>query len=285
MIATTEIKRPAIRYYGGKWRLAPWIINHFPAHQNYLEPCGGAASVLLQKPRSQLEIYNDLNGAVVNFWRALRNNPDELIRQIRLTPWSRLEYDLSVESCDDPIEQARRFWVSIQMSISASDGYHPGFRVIKSAEHVHSHPDLFDKDLDSLNFAYSRFAGVQIENLDALECIRKYDSPDTLIYFDPPYLAETRTHTRYNLEAGDNVFHIQAAELLNACKGCVVISGYDSALYNQLYEGNGWQRRFIRSQMNGGGQHRTESIWLSPRAVEALNRPTQSAMQFSEAAQ
>lgn len=269
MIATTEITRPALTYYGGKWRLGSWIISHFPPHQNYLEPCSGACSVLLQKPRSGLETINDLDNLVVNFWRVLRDRPDELIRKIRLTPWSRAEFDLALESCEDEVEMARRFWISVQMSFSGSPGYHPGFRLIKSAEHIHSHPDLFDKDLDALNFAYRRFAGVQIENLDALECIRKYDNPDTLIYFDPPYLAETRTHTRYNLEAGDISFHTRAAELLNTCRGYVVISGYASEMYCQLYEQMGWNRVDKRSQMNSG-PHRIESLWLSPRTVEAL---------------
>ena len=96
MIADTTIKRPALRYYGGKWNLAPWIISFFPPHKNYVEPCGGAASVLLQKPRSPLETYNDFDGNVVNFFRVLRDRPDELIRKIRLTPWARAEYELSL---------------------------------------------------------------------------------------------------------------------------------------------------------------------------------------------
>jgi len=267
-------KRPAIRYYGGKWRLAPWVISHFPKHAAYVEPCGGAASVLLQKPRSSLETYNDLDGLVVNFWRVLRENYDELIRQIRLTPWSRLEYDNATTPSDDPIEQARRFWVSVQMSISASSGYHPGFRVIKSAEHIHSNPDLFDKDLDALNFAYARFAGVQIENLDALKCIEKYDGPDTLIYFDPPYLTETRTHTRYNIEAGDDAFHVQAAKLLHKVDGYVVVSGYPSELYQILYEETGWSR-FDKRSATTGGTVRTESVWLSPKTMNALHKPSQ----------
>lgn len=278
MQAVSEAKRPALTYYGGKWRLAPWIIQHFPTHSAYVEPCGGAASVLLQKPRSPLETYNDLDGLVVNFWRVLRDNPNELIRKIRLTPWSRLEYDLSLEPCDDPIESARRFWVLIQMSIVGSHGYHPGFRIIKSAKHIHKHPDLFDKDLEGLNFAYKRLIGVQIENLDAIECIQKYDGQDTLIYFDPPYLAETRTqHTRYNLEANEGDFHTKAATVLLKAQGYVVISGYISDLYQNLYEQNGWKRFDKRSQINNGG-HRIESVWLSPRTAAALGKPKQGAL-------
>src|SRR3990167_9397763 len=112
--------RPALRYYGGKWNLAPWIIGHFPPHKNYVEPCGGAASVLLQKPRSPLETYNDLDGNVENFFRILRDFSAELIRRISLTPWAREEYELSFRPTDDPIEQARRFFVQSRMSMQGA---------------------------------------------------------------------------------------------------------------------------------------------------------------------
>jgi len=88
-------KRPALRYYGGKYELAPWIISFFPNHLNYVESCGGAASVLISKPRSPLEVYNDQDGYIVNFFRVLRDERDDLIERIELTPWARDEYELS----------------------------------------------------------------------------------------------------------------------------------------------------------------------------------------------
>ena len=124
--------RTALRYYGGKWNLAPWIIKHFPPHINYIEPCGGAASVLLRKPRSTIETYNDLDGNVVNFFRVLRDNPDELIRKIQLTPYAREEYNLSRVPCDDPIERARRFYWGCHMSIVGMAFSKSGFRVLRS---------------------------------------------------------------------------------------------------------------------------------------------------------
>lgn len=272
MNVDTTIKRPALRYYGGKWNLAPWIISHFPPHKNYVEPCGGAASVLLQKPRSPLETYNDLDGNVVNFFRVLRDNPNELIRKIRLTPWSRAEKDLAFEPTNDDLERARRFWCAIQMSISASMGYAPGFRVIKTHEQIYSHPDLFDKDLDSLNFAYRRFAGVQIENIDALDCAKKYANEETLTYFDPPYPGDTRTHTRYFLEADKHEFHTRAAEAMRQLPGSVIVSGYACPLYTELYEAHGWKRIDRMAQTNSGGK-RVESLWLNPRTVEAQQQP------------
>jgi len=102
--------RPVLRYHGGKWRLASWIISHFPPHRVYVEPFGGAASVLLRKPRSYAEVYNDMDGEIVNVFRVLRDpaRARELERVLRLTPFAREEFELSYIRDEDPIEQARR---------------------------------------------------------------------------------------------------------------------------------------------------------------------------------
>ena len=106
----SHVSRPLLRYHGGKWRLAPWIISHLQPHRIYVEPFGGSASVLLRKPRSHSEIYNDLGGEVVNLFRVLRQPAQarELVRLVRLTPYSRTEFDDSYITAADPIEQARR---------------------------------------------------------------------------------------------------------------------------------------------------------------------------------
>jgi len=101
-------KRPLLRYHGGKWLLAPWIISNFPAHRVYVEAFGGAGSVLLRKERAYGEIYNDLDNEIVNLFRVGRARGDELRRALELTPFSRVEYRLSFEVSDDPVEQARR---------------------------------------------------------------------------------------------------------------------------------------------------------------------------------
>src|SRR4051812_1578874 len=107
MIAPT---RPVLRYHGGKWRIAPWIIEHFPPHLMYVEPFAGAASVLLRKPRVDFEVYNDLDTDVVNVFRVLRDPAaaSQLAEQLSLTPWSRREFEVSYEISDDPVERARR---------------------------------------------------------------------------------------------------------------------------------------------------------------------------------
>jgi DNA adenine methylase len=268
-------KRPALRYYGGKWRLAPWIISFFPPHQNYVEPCGGAASVLLQKPRSPLETYNDLDGNVVNFFRVLRDRPDELIRKIRLTPWARTEYELSLEPCEDEVERARRFWLKSWAGISMDD-QPGGFRISKKPT---AQPAAILHDAPYLWFWVERLQGVQIECIDALECVNRYDKPWTLTYFDPPYVRDERSHKNEYFQEWSNEQHIKTAVLLRQCQGYVVVSGYACPLYAELYEAHGWQRFDKEAQTNSGGK-RIESVWLSPRTIEALNRPQQAALEW-----
>jgi DNA adenine methylase len=268
-------KRPALRYYGGKWNLGPWIISHFPKHTNYVEPCGGAASVLLQKPRSSLETYNDLEGTIVNFFRVLRDSPDELIRRVRLTMWARDEYLLSMEQDADPIESARRFFVGSWMSISGMGD--TGWRCVTNNEKRNS--PSFDLKVIEQSWLVERLRGVQIENKDCFECIETYDAPNTLIYFDPPYMAETRTHgQRYKIDA-DNAFHVRAAAALHEVEGMVIVSGYDCDLYGDLYEAHGWQRHDREAQTNGAP--RIESVWLSPNTIKALDRPKQFTLEMA----
>lgn len=277
MIADTAIQRPALRYYGGKWNLAPWIISFFPEHENYLEPCGGAASVLLQKPRAALETYNDLDGEIVNFFRVLRDSPSELKRVARLTPWARDEYLLSQEPCAEPIERARRFLVGSWMSISGLGD--TGWRVCTNNEKRNA--PVYDLDVIENSYLVERLRGVQIENKDCFECIETYDGRDTLIYFDPPYVQETRTHTqRYRIDADDS-FHVRAAQVVRECKGFVIVSGYACPLYTELYEAHGWERHDQKSHTNGAP--RMESVWLSPRTVERLGKHRQMALDLAPA--
>ncbi|MBH9009927.1 DNA adenine methylase [Pseudomonas aeruginosa] len=103
------VRRPILRYHGGKWKLAPWIIQHLPPHHTYVEPFGGAASVLLRKARSHAEVYNDLNGDVVNLFRVARDHGEKLRQALTLTPFARDEFEASYVETTDPLERARRF--------------------------------------------------------------------------------------------------------------------------------------------------------------------------------
>lgn len=261
------LSRPVLRYHGGKWLLAPWIIGHFPDHRIYTEAFGGAASVLLRKQRSYAEIYNDLDGEVVNLFRVLRNPSQarELVRLVTLTPYAREEFEESYLLDGDPIEQARRTLLRA-MAGYGSNAVHrnTGFRgnVTRSgtipAHDWASLPRVLEQIVERLH-------GVIVENRPALDVLRMYDGPDTLHYVDPPYPHSTRGDSaRYRYEMGDDD-HRALAETLYSLQGMVILSGYPCELYDlELYPD--WHR-VTRSAHADGGRDRTEVLWISPNAV------------------
>ena len=261
--------RPILRYHGGKWRLAPWIIRHLPPHRIYVEPYGGAGSVLLRKYRSFSEIYNDLDGEIVNLFKAVRDNGDELKRLLALTPFSRNEYLGSFDASADPSEQARRTMVRSYMGFGSNSlcrDVKSGFRSNSRRRHTTPAHDWTGLPA-SLDAIIARFQGVVIENRDALEVMERHDGPDTLHYLDPPYVHSTRALTMhgnhgYTLEMTD-AQHIEMAEFVRGLKGAVVISGYRCDLYDSLFDD--WER-VDRDALADGAAPRVESLWICPWA-------------------
>lgn len=268
------ITRPALRYHGSKFLLAEWIIGHFSPHDCYVEPYGGGGAVLLQKPRSYLEVYNDKDGEVVNYFRVLREQPDELVRLIELTPYAKAEWELSYRRDDDPcpVERARRLYVKAYMNIAGPTAtWKSGWRrqkVVtkeKGKRRMTPAPMTF-RHVDHLYATANRLRGVQIECDEALAIIERFDSAATLFYVDPPYSQAVRNRwkkTSYLYEMTDEE-HRELAGTLQATEGMAVISGYQCPLYDELYAG--WQRLDRRSRVNGPG-HAVESLWLSPSVV------------------
>lgn len=270
MRISSAIKSPTLYYYGGKWLLAPWIISHFPPHDNYLEPCMGACSVLLRKPRSRLETINDIDGDIVNFFQVLRERPKALLRYIQLTPWSRTEFERVKQPADDPLESARRLYARLAMgrASSVNTGWKFGYNYQGSAAFRLAR-------VKDLLLVARRLQYVQIEHRDALEIIPDFDRPNTLIYFDPPYVQETRASTEQYTHEVSEGFHVEAARLLRQCAGYVVVSGYNCPLYEELYRG--WHREDIPARTTSHSV-RIESLWLSPRTVQALGKPRQGRL-------
>ena len=269
--------RPALRYHGGKWLLAKWIISHFPRHRVYVEPYGGAASVLLQKPRSYGEIYNELNPEIVGFFRVLRNPAmaRELERLLRLTPFARAEFQAAYEPSDEPIEQARRLVIRSFMgfgSAAHNSRHATGFRCSSDRSGTTPAQDWAHYP-DAMEFMVQRLRGVTIESVPALQLIQQRDGADYLTYLDPPYVHETRQHRQhgnygaYEMTDGD---HCELARVLERVKGMVVLSGYDCALYQNLYAGWGRVQKETFGNSNRGAEPRTEVLWLNPKCQEAL---------------
>lgn len=258
--------RPVLRYHGGKWRLAPWIIQHFPPHRVYVEPFGGAASVLMRKPRSYAEVYNDLDGEIVNLFRVLRSDrADELVRLLRLTPFARAEFVLSYEPDDDPVEQARRTVVRSFMGFgSNAHNQATGFRSNSNRSHTTPAHDWRNYP-DAMETMVERLRGVVIEHRDARYVIAQHDSPETLHYVDPPYPFGTRNRgPDYAYEMSDDD-HRALADVLRSVQGMVVLSGYACDLYDvELYPD--WHR-VEKTALADGARKRTEVLWLNEAAA------------------
>lgn len=267
MCTAIKPSRPILRYHGGKWRLAPWIISHFPLHRVYVEPYGGAASVLLRKPRCYAEIYNDLDGEVVNLFRVLRNPSQarELIRLVSLTPFAKEEFENSYLTDGDPVEQARRTLIRSFMGFGSAmhSGQRTGFRDTSKRNGTTPAHDWAGMPA-ALDLITERLAGVTIDHRSAHDVITRHDSPQTLFYIDPPYVWSTRSEeyagNAYAHEMSDEQHRAMAAVLHNVA-GMVVISGYPCALYDADLFAD-WYRIERESYADGARKH-TEVLWMN----------------------
>lgn len=229
-----------------------------PKHSVYLEPYAGSLSVLLNKPRSHIETVNDLHGEVVNFFRVLRDNPHELKRLIELTPYSREEYDLAYEKSENEIERARRFCVRCWQGFGCANLYHNGFKNGQQSNSPNpakawaEYPDIIIP-------ASERMRGVQIENLPAIELIKRYNTSDVFIYADPPYLHRTRKKYLYKYEMMDSD-HVEMLDVLMHHPGPVMISGYENDLYDSILKG--WVKIKKEARAEGGAK-REECLWMN----------------------
>lgn len=272
-------RRPVVRYPGGKWRLAPWIIAHMPPHRIYVEPFGGSASVLMRKARAYAEVYNDQWGRIVDVFRVLRDPAlaSDLRRQIELTPFSRREFqgisDASLAQESSLVERARmtiyRSFAAFG-SASVNGDQATGFRSSsKRSGTIPAHdwagyPDQIPAFVD-------RLRGVVIESKPAAEVITAHDSPETLIYADPPYPHSTRNmnrgNARYAHEMSDDD-HRALAAVLKQVKGMVVLSGYGCEFYDrELYPD--WTR-IEKAAYADGAQKRTEVLWMNPQCAQNM---------------
>lgn len=262
--------RPLIRWHGGKWRMARWIMAHFPQHRVYVEPFCGAASVLLQKTRVYAEYLNDLNDDLANLFRVLRDDQRarELIHLLELTPFARTEFEAAYLTGADPVEQARRLLVRSFFGFGSASGnpeYKTGFRCRSFRSNTGPATDWRNYP-DALRAAIDRLRGVTIENRPALEVVSTLDTEETLFYVDPPYPASTRTNFGAYRHEMTDADHAALAVGLQACSGYVLISGYRCDLYDSLYAA--WERKEKQTMSDKGW--RTECLWLSPRTSAAL---------------
>lgn len=249
-----------VRYHGGKVRMAKKIIGLFPSHDCYVEPFGGGAAVLLAKPRSRLEVYNDLDGDMVTLFRVLRDQPDDLASAIALTPFAREEHQESYEETDDDLERARRVLIRSHFG-HGSSGIHraTGFRAAglrAGALPVHGWAGLPKTIAETAE----RMRGVVIENRPAVQVMQAHDGPGTLHYIDPPYLPETRDRGRDYRHEMTVADHEELLTSLRSLRGAVILSGYASPLYDAAL--HDWWRIEVKARADRAGE-RTEVLWCN----------------------
>lgn len=277
-MTSAEVRRPVLRWHGGKWNLAPKIIEYFPPHRNYTEVFGGAASVLMRKPRCYSEVYNDLDGDVVNLFRVLQwpDTAEALKQKITMTPYSRQEFELSYKHHTDAVERARRLVIRSLMGFGSNShnaSINTGFRSNSNRSGTTPAHDWanYPRKVDAM---VNRLRGVVIECRPAAEVLHQHDGPETLHYVDPPYVRSTRSQKMgrkdcYNYEMTEMEHHA-LAETLKSLAGMVVLSGYASKLYDvDLYAG--WERVEIKA-LADGAHPRVEILWLNARASSEARR-------------
>jgi DNA adenine methylase len=264
-------KMIAFGWYGGKYSHLDWLLPLLPDCHHYCEPFGGSAAVLLNRDPAPVETYNDLDGDVVNFFRVLREQKDELIYSIGMTPFSREEFLGAVQTNGNgkhlrPLERARRFFVRARqvrtgLAQTASIGRWANC-LNTSRAGMSGAVSRWLGSVEGLEYIATRLLRVQIENDKAESIIHRYDSSETLFYCDPPYPHESRGDSKaYGFEMNDNE-HVSLSKLLNSVKGKVAISGYDCELMRNLYKGWHMHKDKFKKAMSIK-EDRQEILWTN----------------------
>lgn len=279
--AMPTITRPPVRWHGGKFLMSRQIIPYLPAHRLYTEAFGGGAGVLLHKPRSHAEIYNDLDDDIVGLFRVLQDPAQScrLIELLRLTPFARREFEIAFDRCADPVENARRLVIRSFMGFgsNAHSATLRGHRATGFRSNSNRSGTTPAQDWRNLPDAYAaiieRMRGVVIEHRDAVEVLQRHDAPNALHYIDPPYVHDTRSMFkggksayRHELDGGG---HAKLLEALRGLSGMVVLSGYAHPLYDAALAD--WHREEFEAYADGA-RPRTEVLWINPAAAAALER-------------
>lgn len=282
--------RTPLTYYGGKQRLADALVALMPPHRLYLEPFAGGLALLFRKPRAERETVNDLDGAVVAFWRALRDQPEQLAAATAATGYARAEWQAAHDGLDDPaagdVERARRLLVAIDQSYArCGDTWSPPSKL--SDRPGRWQPSTWADMPARLLAAVDRLQGVAIEHADAISLIPKWDMPGAVIYCDPPYTGVHRLRAQrdglnstaggkrgYRHDDHPDLWPDLVETLLSIDHAAVLLSGYPCSETCEL-EAGGWEpvalptRRHSGNRRGAAGARAPETVWLSPACADA----------------
>ena len=254
-------------YYGGKCHHIDFLTSLMPPSNEvnlFADVFGGGAHVVLNV-EYRYRVYNDIDKDLVNFFRVLRDSPDELIKQIALTLYAREELVLACEPTDDPVEKARRFFVKVKQSRFGRSQV-TGRQWKRSTKSYPWKPlsETWSKSAEGLAPIAHALTRIQVENEPAVKVIEDYDSPTNFFYCDPPYVLSTRSGGKaYRYEMSDEE-HRALATALNNCEAKVMVSGYKGGLYDELFSAGRWQRIDDKEKFaNSSKDIRQESVWIN----------------------
>jgi len=224
-----------LKRFGSKARVARRLIELLPEHNTYVEVFGGTAIVLIMKPISPVEVYNDIDGELVNFFTVLRERPNELIARCFLQPYAftdfrkyRSEY-MSETPPNDPVERAARYMFLVNSAFKFQDLRSGTFATYIAGSRWKSSPARrWASKVGKLIAVAVRLRDVIIENRDFEEIINIYDRPETVFFCDPPYTQ--------GLFSWDFSEHLRLARCLKGIKGKFLLTIDDSPLSRQLYK-------------------------------------------------
>lgn len=269
---------PPFGYFGSKNKLALQLCHELPPHNCWVEAFGGSLSMTLAKAPAPIEVVNDIDNDIINVFIQLRNNPEELCRQIALTPYSRQEFENSRidQIGDNELEKARKFLIQAMMAINGVFGKEKGgfsYSQSYSRNGRDARVNRWYNLPERLTNVVERIRNVRIENKNALDLIKMFvNRPATLVYLDPPYLGD-RTQGYMN-DANDETFHLELLNIAVKSKCMIFISGYKSDLYDSLLtEKKGWSKKSFETftkDSKGQVHDRSEYVWMNKYFQKAL---------------
>ena len=268
------VKTPLSKYYGGKFNMIKFLLQFVPPHKVYVEVFGGSGALLFAKEPSKLEVFNDIDSEVVNFFRILRDKRKfkEFYRQVSLVPYSREEFKNFLKTLGEgnEVERAVKFFVCVKQSFGGqlqNTGWSYGKTTNKDVS-------AYLSAIENLPQVVERLRRVQIENRDYRKIFEIYDSEDTFFYCDPPYVKDVRKsyyNYRYEFTLED---HKEFVERVLKLKGMVLISGYEHPIYERL-EKEGWKKSYYFRRTSASLKSRSvvkEVVWWNQNLEEKLKR-------------
>lgn len=278
-MATAPVRLP-FAWFGGKASHTHRLLPLIPPHLTYVEPFAGSLALLFAKRPSPVEVVNDLDAGIVNFYRVLRDPQTypELVRLVALTPYARAE----LQHCGstwfdvaDPVERAARWFTFVRQSVAGhTSGRARGSWSFCRTDQARGMPASVSKWLSAiagLPAVHERLQVVQIEHGSWLEVVQRFDGPETFFFLDPPYVHGTRSDQRYRHELSDDD-HRELVAVARSLAGMALLCGHAHPIYEPL-DAAGWLRHTwdvrVRAQVIRLGStqaRRQECAWLNPAA-------------------